>query len=118
MKISKYFKRSEFECKCKKCGFDVVDVELLAVLEDVRENFGKPLYINSGCRCLYHNKSVGGSENSQHVLGKAADIRVKDVSSDDVHAYLVEKYPDKYGIGKYQGRTHVDVRSEKTRWEV
>lgn len=31
--------------------------------------------INSGCRCARHNQNVGGSPNSSHVRGLAADIR-------------------------------------------
>ena len=56
-KISKHFKREEFACKCG-CGFDVVDVELLEVLEELRELCGQPITINSACRCKNHNQSV------------------------------------------------------------
>ncbi|ECG7849556.1 serine/threonine protein kinase [Salmonella enterica] len=114
--ISKYFSRREFECKCGKCGQDTVDAELLAILEDVREHFGKPVIINSANRCPTHNKRVGGAANSTHVKGLAADIRVKDVAPSVVHQYLTGKYPDSYGIGKYNTFTHIDVRRGKSRW--
>ena len=55
---SKYFKRSEFACKCG-CGFDTVDYELVKVLEYIREHFDRPLQINSGCRCATHNRTLG-----------------------------------------------------------
>lgn len=44
------------------------------VLEPLRENFGKRIRINSGYRCKRLNRCVGGVENSQHLLGLAADI--------------------------------------------
>ncbi|EAZ2866630.1 DUF882 domain-containing protein [Salmonella enterica] len=113
--ISKYFKRSEFACKCG-CGQDTVDAELLAILEDVREHFGKPVIINSANRCPTHNKRVGGASKSVHLTGKAADIVVKGVAPDIVHAYLTAKYSGKYGIGKYNTFTHVDSRSKESRW--
>lgn len=113
--ISKYFKRREFACKCG-CGQDTVDAELLKILEDVREHFGRPVIINSANRCPTHNKRVGGASKSVHLTGKAADIRVKDVAPDIVHAYLTSKYAGKYGIGKYNTFTHVDSRSTPARW--
>ncbi|EDJ5813826.1 serine/threonine protein kinase [Salmonella enterica] len=113
--ISKYFKRSEFSCRCG-CGQDTVDAELLAILEDVREHFGKPVIINSANRCPTHNKRVGGASKSVHLTGKAADIVVKGVAPDIVHDYLTAKYSGKYGIGKYKTFTHVDSRSKESRW--
>jgi hypothetical protein len=48
-------------------------VEVL--LDPLREAFGKPIYVNSGYRCPALNTAVGGSRNSQHIQGQAADIR-------------------------------------------
>lgn len=111
-----YFKREEFECKCG-CGFDSVDVELLFVLIDLREHFDAPVHINSGNRCFHHNRDEGGADSSEHVNGVAADVRVDGAHADKVADYLESKYPDKYGIGRYRGRTHIDVRSYKARWD-
>jgi len=113
-RVSKHFFRDEFKCFC--CNFATVDVELIEVLEDVRERFRNPVIINSGSRCESHNKSVGGSSNSKHTQGIAADIVVKDVEADMVQRYLINKYPDKYGIGVYLEFTHIDIRSDKARW--
>lgn len=112
---SKWFKRTEFECKCG-CGMITVDKELLEVLEDVREHFGKPVRITSGNRCESHNANVGGAKNSQHVKGIAADIKVKDVSAAEVYEYLDKKYPNSYGVGKYSSWVHIDVRPLMARW--
>lgn len=48
------------------------------VLQPVRDAQGKPIFISSGYRCPEVNKAVGGSSNSQHMAGEAADIRVED----------------------------------------
>jgi len=113
--LSKDFSRSEFQCKCG-CGFDTVDAELLKVVQDVRDHYHARTTINSACRCLEHNRSVGSTDTSQHPKAKAADITVRGVSPARVHHYLVQKYPDKYGIGNYADFTHVDVRSDRARW--
>lgn len=112
--LSEYFDRSEFACKCG-CGFDTVDVELLRVLEKVRHHFGQPITITSGCRCSDHNKKVGGTPTSQHLLGRAADISVKNVLPPVVQAHLEGRYKG-YGIGKYNDFTHIDTRGQKARW--
>ena len=112
------FHREEFACRCG-CGFDTVDTELLDVLIDIKERFNfAPVIINSGCRCEIHNKAVGGAIASTHLKGVAVDAVVVGVDASDVFSYLDGKYEDKYGIGKYLNRTHIDVRQNKARWEV
>lgn len=49
--------------------------ELLEVLDDLREFYGKPIKITSGFRCAELNKLVGGSPTSAHVIGYAADLQ-------------------------------------------
>jgi uncharacterized protein YcbK (DUF882 family) len=112
MKVSKHFNREEFACKCG-CGLDTVDVDLLKVLEIVREHFGKPVIINSACRCADHNKSIGGASKSYHVKCQAADIVVKDVPSSQVQEFLQEWIG---GLGCYSTFTHIDVGPERRWW--
>jgi uncharacterized protein YcbK (DUF882 family) len=47
------------------------------ILDPLREKYGKPIYVNSGYRSELLNKIVGGSKNSSHKKGLAADITVK-----------------------------------------
>ena len=112
---NRYFTRKEFACKCG-CGFDTIDYELLIVLDDIRKFFNKPVIINSSCRCEEHNRNIGGSPNSQHTKGRAADIVIKDITPKQTYTYLIAKYPDKYGIGLYDTFTHIDTRGFKARW--
>ena len=116
MKISKYFFKKEFICKCLKCDKSTVDAELLFVLEDVREHFGKLVFINSGHRCKEYNAKIGGRKNSKHLDGIAADIVVDGVNPFEVSAYFEKRYPSKYGIGRYETFTHIDVREKRSRW--
>lgn len=114
--IGKFFNRKEFACKCN-CGFDTVDCDLLKALEDLRKFFDLPTIISSGCRCQNHNQHVNGSPKSQHLLGKAADIQVKNESPEDIYNYLNLTYSNKFGIGLYQTFVHLDVRTTMARWE-
>jgi len=115
--LSRHFSRREFACHCG-CGYDTVDAALLKVLEDVRRTFNAPVTINSGCRCEKHNAKIGGSEHSQHKLSRAADIAVEGIPAEAVHDWLVSRYPDKFGIGKYNTFTHIDTRTDgPARWD-
>ena len=130
-KLTNNISRHEITCKCG-CGFDVADFELITAVQDAadffmhRENGWKvAIIITSGNRCVEHNRKIGGSDNSQHLYGKAMDFKLKVVvhnewrfvSEDDLYSYLDSKYPEKFGIGLYcRGRCHVDVRANKVRW--
>ena len=103
-----YFTRDEFACNCG-CGFDTVDYQLLDILNQVREHFDSPMTINSGCRCEKHNKKIHGVPASQHLLGRAADVRVKGVTPQLV-AEAAAQYGAK-GIKTYNTFTHIDTRS-------
>ncbi len=114
----KYFKKSEFKCKCGKCGgFPVEpDENLVELLENIRKHFGVPVTVTSGVRCKTHNANVGGASSSQHLKGTAADIKVKGVTPKKVAAYAETLLPNTGGIGIYGTFVHVDVRKTKSRW--
>lgn len=44
-------------------------------MDEIREQYGKPIYVNSWYRCKELNAEVGGAENSKHLTGLAVDIR-------------------------------------------
>ena len=110
----KHFKKNEFTCKCG-CGMNNISIELVKVLEEIRNHFGQPCIVTSGCRCATHNKRVGGVQGSRHVVGKAADIYVKGVSSSILLAYtksLVNQGKLRYTYtnnSNINGIVHVDI---------
>ena len=75
--LSKNFSKKEFKCRC--CGYFVENKELLKKLQKLRNKIGLKITVNSGCRCILHNIAVGGSENSSHLRGQAADISCADM---------------------------------------
>lgn len=112
--MSKNFIESEF--KCKHCGDLKLSSELIAVLELIRLRFRKPVTITSGYRCPVHNKAIGGSPNSKHLSGIAADIKVNGVAPYRVFDFIDDIFPDSYGVGLYNSWVHIDVRSNRGRW--
>ena len=82
----KYFKDSEFTCKCG-CGLNLQKNKIKQIADEIREHFGKPAIISSGTRCVKHNKKVGGVAGSYHTTGNAIDIIIPGVSGIQVLAY-------------------------------
>ncbi len=115
--LSRFFSRFEFACK-DQCKFAVADIELIHVLEKVREHFGKPVNVISGCRCLKYNRLKGSKDTSQHILGLASDIWIDGVKPDDIAMYVDDiLLKNRGGIGLYKDFTHIDVRPDKiARW--
>ena len=112
------------ELRCRD-GTDtvMVDEALTVVLQCIREHFAKPVVITSADRTAAHNAAVGGAKSIQHLLGRAAEIRVQGVSVEDVAAYAESLMPDWGGVGRYpvkagraNGWVHVDTRADKARW--
>ena len=116
MKLSVNFTRLEFKCRCGKCDYDTVDVELVSVLQSLREYFSRPVKITSGNRCPEHNSNIGGAKASYHIRGRAADIKVSDINPSIVQDYLKATCPDRFGIGSYALFTHIDTRTKAGRW--
>ena len=115
-KLSANFTVKEFACTD---GSDpiFIDTELVDVLQKIRTHFGRAVTITSAYRTPTRNKAVGGATYSQHLYGKAADIKVKGIAPKTVTAYAETLLKNKGGIGTYPTFTHVDTRTTKARWQ-
>ena len=102
------FTAQEFACKC--CGEMMIDQRLIGKLELLRAEFGKPIIITSGYRCPKYNKEVGGAVRSQHLSGKAVDVKVRGISPTKV-AKSAKKVGFSF-VKVYSSWTHIDVRGE------
>jgi uncharacterized protein YcbK (DUF882 family) len=84
-------------------------------LQVIRDLLQKPIIINSGFRSTAYNRKVGGAERSQHILGKAADIRISEMTPREVQNFFKDWSG---GLGSYHSFTHVDIRDTKVRWSA
>ena len=114
-KLSANFRVQEFACTD---GSDpiFIDSELVTILQKIRTHFGKAVTITSAYRTPPKNKACGGTTYSQHLYGKAADIKVSGISPKKVAEYAETLLQGKGGIGVYDTFTHIDVREKKSRW--
>jgi len=121
--MTKNFSKEEFRSKDgAHFPYEVKkNLQVLAEqLEVLREHFQASIKINSGYRSPEHNAKIGGEVNSQHLIGKAADIVIDGVTPDEVAdaiEFLIDgKMMKQGGVGRYDTFTHYDIRGKKARW--
>lgn len=121
--LTENFSINEFHCK----DGTPVPSELFANIKELAENLQKirdfigiPILILSAYRSPKHNKKVGGAKNSQHLQGKAADLKTKLKPKDlyNIILDLIDKGVIKEGgVGLYDTFVHYDIRGVKARWQ-
>lgn len=121
-KLTNNFSMDEFECKCGCVMPEFVKKnvqELAENLQVIRNAYGK-IDLTNSYRCKDHNADVGGSVNSQHLKGKAADIKSSDINPEDMAAIVDDLMKCESfklgGVGIYNTFTHVDIRGVRARW--
>lgn len=112
-RLSPHFRVHEIACSDGSDRF-LVHPALLVLLEDIRSHFGAPVTVNSGYRSPSYNAKIGGARRSRHVMGLAADIRVRGATPDEVAAYAEALGVG--GLGRYRTFTHVDIAGAGRRW--
>lgn len=126
MQITPHFRAQEFACHdgTPYPAEWIPDrlVPLCGVLEVIRAEVGRQVIIVSGYRSPAYNEarrrnSAGVAKDSQHVEGKAGDIRCPGLPSTELHEAVLRlqragKLPALGGVGLYRGWVHVDVRTK------
>lgn len=86
VQLTKHFRLSEFLKSATAESLNIPNIPKLGnvgmlkilcekVLEPLRKEYGKPIYVTSGYRSEALNKAIKGAKNSQHMIGEAADIK-------------------------------------------
>lgn len=90
-------------------------IPLAVEFERIRGVIGAPIVVLSAYRTPTYNKKVGGAQNSQHMQGRALDLKPPS-------GWTIERFynvlrgiagsPESkiFGIGKYPTFVHVDIR--------
>jgi hypothetical protein len=86
-------------------------IRLAGLLEDVKLVLNsKPVMINSAFRSKQVNDAVGSKDSSQHRIGCAADIRIPDMTPDEVvRAIIAADLPYDQIIREFDRWTHISV---------
>ena len=108
--LTDHFSKKEFDCQCG-CGTGEISMELVQKLEQARLDYGRGMRINSGIRCLEHNRKIGSKDTSSHIKCVAADVSCTTMSERLELLTILLKYFTRVGINKKF--IHVDVDSDK-----
>lgn len=103
----KWFKKEEFACRC--CQENLIENIVIEKIDRIRDEIGVPLKINSGFRCLTHNRNVGGKPGSLHTLGKAIDVSTSELSGEKKKMLLMLGCEEFSGIGVARTFFHFDI---------
>lgn len=122
-KISKYFTVREVtkgELARVPTDKTVINniLKLATKLDDIREQWGKPIGVTSWYRPTAINRAVGGARGSQHINGSAADIYPIGGNIFEFQKWLDARWDMALGYGAKKGFCHVDLRSpgQRIRW--
>lgn len=88
------------------------------VLQPLRNMFGRSVNIDSWYRSPAVNAAVGGAENSDHMQGTAADIKIQGFTNREIAAYLWTRADLPLGEViwyTYKGHTHVSYDPKNRR---
>ncbi|MCP4323771.1 MAG: peptidase M15 [Alteromonadales bacterium] len=108
----KYFQYEEFDSPDIQGSGQMMSKELLSKLDMVREEYGKPIHINSGYRTEAHNEKVGGKPASSHLKGLAADIACSSSRERfNLVKLFIEHGINRIGIAK--NFIHIDIDDDK-----
>lgn len=94
-RLSEYFTLGEFQhsntavrmgIKNEMSPGQIANAKALCknVLDIIRDHYDLAVIISSGFRCEALNKAIGGSSNSQHCVGQAADFTVNGITVEQV----------------------------------
>jgi uncharacterized protein YcbK (DUF882 family) len=98
----------------------VMDAELLDVIYDVQTSLGShgtfeviSAYRSPETNEMLRSSSSGVAKNSQHVLGKAIDVRLRDVDTDDLRDAAIKLH--RGGVGYYKDSDFVHMDTGRVR---
>jgi uncharacterized protein YcbK (DUF882 family) len=112
LRLTENFMLSEFVCHDGNNEV-MLAPELACRLQALRDILKRPVKVAAGYRSPAHNKAVGGSPNSRHMLGEAADIKVNGVTVKKIALEALRCGFKGIGVYRHNGDNfvHCDVRT-------
>jgi uncharacterized protein YcbK (DUF882 family) len=90
----------------------------LTVLEPIRMQLGRPMIITSGYRPPWLNAAVGGADDSAHLDGRAADVKVVGMTPATFARWIqMRKFPVDQVIEEFGQWVHIAIADGRPRGE-
>lgn len=107
VQLSKNFKVGEFHSRNNNTIF--IEQEIIETLQKIRNEIGQPIDINSGFRSQAHNTAVGGSYNSAHLWGCAADFHARNMSAPELAKIVSKMFGRNIAIGLHTPENYIHI---------
>ncbi len=105
------------ELASKSDGLLLVNDDAMRKLELFRRMLDVPFTPTSAYRSAAHNRRVGGSPRSQHLLGKAFDIPITSkITREKIHHFAGKAGFNAFG--DYNNFVHIDTRDRYAYWDL
>lgn len=88
-------------------------IQLAELFEFIREQWNQPIEVLSAYRTPEHNRKIGGARFSQHLEGRALDLKPpKGIALQEFYDVIkvLADVTNIRGIGKYKTFIHIDTR--------
>lgn len=118
-KISKYFSVGEVtknDSRRIPIAGSAIEKNILALareLDKIREDWDSAIIVTSWYRPLMVNRSVGSNDDSQHIQGRAVDIKPANKDLVRFQSWLDQFWFGALGYGAKKGFVHLDTRNGK-----
>jgi uncharacterized protein YcbK (DUF882 family) len=110
---AKYPNFTPKELACKHCGAQGIQSEMMDVLQGIRGDLDKTMFISSGYRCPKHPVEQEKQKPGEHSLGLAVDIICHGVNALNIIFYAQSFGVKRIGIhqkGNVNGRfVHIGI---------
>lgn len=97
-------------------AFARIAPELVEGLQAIRDMLDAPITVTSGYRYPALNDDVGGAGSSQHMTGRAADVKSPSASPLEIARVAIDVLGRDIGLGLGANIVHVDMRGEPASW--
>ncbi|MDH3733772.1 MAG: S8 family serine peptidase [Gemmatimonadota bacterium] len=100
----------------RKTRYSRISPELIERLQELRESIGSAITITSGYRYPALNAEAGGVGQSQHIPGRAVDMRATGHTPLELAEVVLDVFGFDIGIGLGSSIVHVDLRGTLASW--
>lgn len=100
-----YFSDDELRCKCG-CDKLVFNPNVRLILNQIRDEFGKPMVVSSGYRCPQHPVEARKQTTGEHCTGMAVDISVASKDALDLLKVACKYNVPRLGISQKGAHRH------------
>lgn len=104
---TQYANFSPKELACKHCGAEGITSDMMDILQSIRTEYDRPMFLSSGFRCVKHPVEQEKATPGEHTHGMAVDILCHSDKALKIISLALERGVQRIGVhqkGNFNGR--------------